>query len=111
MRNRTTNKAAVAFTSIVCFIIFVALAFIVTSLVMASVNDRSLVDEWKSWGTAIEEAIDDTDEETKEPTEDNEQTDDSEEADNASELVSNGESGTVDVQSLADNYSNVVIAI
>lgn len=115
MRNRTTNKAAVAFTSIVCFIIFVALAFIVTSLVMASVNDRSLVDEWKSWGTAIEEAIDDTDEdnseEIKEPTEDNEQTDDSEEADNASELVSNGESETVDVQSLDDNYSNVVIAI
>lgn len=80
-----SKKVKIAITSIICFILFIAVAFMITSLTMASVNDRSLVDEWKSWGTAIEEA------------------------DNGSELVSNGESGTVDVQNLANNYSNIVI--
>lgn len=93
MRNRTTNKAAVAFTSIVCFVIFVALVFIVTSLVMASVNDRSLVDEWKSWGTEVEEVIDDTEDVTNET----EDTTDDEEPE------------VVDVQNIADDYLNVVI--
>lgn len=107
MRNKTTNKAAVAFTSIVCFVFFVALVFIVTSLVMASVNDRSLVDEWKSWGTEIEEVVDGTDdgntEETEEPTQDTEQTDDD------AEIVVDEEPELVDVQNLANNYSNIVI--
>lgn len=101
MRNRTTNKAAVAFTSIVCFVIFVALVFIVTSLVMASVNDRSLVDEWKSWGTEVEEVVDDTTDETDDTTDD-------EEIDDSFDIVVDDKVEGV-VQNLANNYSNVLI--
>ena len=102
-----SKKTKIAITSIIGFVFFVALVFIVTSLVMASVNDRSLVDEWKSWGTEIEEVVDGTDdgntEETEEPTQDTEQTDDD------AEIVVDEEPEVVVEQSLADNYSNVVI--
>lgn len=102
-----SKKVKIAITSIICFILFIAVAFMITSLTMASVNDRSLVDEWKSWGTEIEEVVDGTDdgntEETEEPIQDTEQTDDD------AEIVVDEEPELVDVQNLANNYSNVVI--
>lgn len=102
-----SKKVKIAITSIICFILFIAVAFMITSLTMASVNDRSLVDEWKSWGTEIEEVVDGTDdgntEETEEPTQDTEQTDDD------AEIVVDEEPELVGEQSMADNYSNVVI--
>lgn len=102
-----SKKVKIAITSIICFILFIAVAFMITSLTMASVNDRSLVDEWKSWGTEIEEVVDGTDdgntEETEEPIQDTEQTDDD------AEIVVDEEPELVDVQNLANNYSNIVI--
>ncbi len=94
-----SKKTKIAISSIVCFVIFVALVFIVTSLVMASVNDRSLVDEWKSWGTEVEEVIDDTDDTVN----------DEEQADTETDITEDDEVEVVDLQNIANNYSNVVI--
>ena len=44
------KKAKVAVTSITGFIFFVVLVFMIVSLSLASAHDKSLIDEWKSWG-------------------------------------------------------------
>lgn len=52
-----SKKAKIAIVSILCFILVAAAAFVITSLVMASVHNQSVVAEWESWfGVAKETA-------------------------------------------------------
>lgn len=60
-----SKNTKTAIVSITMFLIFAVVVFMLTSLVMASVNDRSLTDEWKSW-VNTEEVVEDTTEDTTE---------------------------------------------
>lgn len=54
--SRYHSKGKTIFWSIVGFVIIVALAFIITSLIMASVHGQSLVTEWQSWFGIVKDA-------------------------------------------------------
>ena len=51
------KKAKIAIVSILCFILVAAVAFLITSLVMASVHNQSVVTEWESWFGVAKEGI------------------------------------------------------
>lgn len=51
------KKAKIAIVSILCFILVAAVAFMITSLALASAHNQSLVAEWQSWFGAAKEVI------------------------------------------------------
>lgn len=64
----TKNQKSALF-SVVGFVFLAILVFFVTSICLASTNDRSLIDEWKSWGgtenvEVVEEVTEESDDET-----------------------------------------------
>lgn len=52
-----SKKAKIAIVSILCFILVAAVAFMITSLALASTHDQSLVAEWQSWFDVAKEGI------------------------------------------------------
>lgn len=54
---RKNSKTKNAIVSILCFILVAVVAFVITSLVMASVHNQSVVAEWQSWFGAAKEVI------------------------------------------------------
>lgn len=54
--SRYHSKGKTIFWSIVGFVIIVALVFIITSLIMASIHGVSLVAEWQSWFGIVKDA-------------------------------------------------------
>ncbi len=59
--SRYHSKGRTIFWSIIGFILVVAFAFIITSLIMASVHGLSLVAEWQSWFGIVKDATPGTD--------------------------------------------------
>lgn len=54
---RKNSKTKIAIVSILCFILVAAVAFMITSLALASAHNQSLVAEWQSWFDAAKEGI------------------------------------------------------
>lgn len=54
---RKNSKTKIAVVSIICFILVAAVAFMITSLALASAHNQSLVAEWQSWFGAAKEGI------------------------------------------------------
>lgn len=52
-----SRKGKTAIISILCFLLIVAVVFMITSLSMASAHGQTLIEEWQSWFNVVKDTI------------------------------------------------------
>lgn len=52
-----SRKGKTAIISILCFLLIVAVGFMITSLSMASAHGQTLIEEWQSWFNVVKDTI------------------------------------------------------
>lgn len=52
-----SRKGKTAIISILCFLLIVAVVFMITSLSMASAHSQTLIEEWQSWFNVVKDTI------------------------------------------------------